>query len=169
MPMAATIVAQISATATTLRWVIRFCGKKGTIIHDAHPWRILVFPLCRSSPELGSARLADHSASRGGSEGSESANASRHEAEMEVYADACVTTCYPSPASQQQDEEGLSPAAEERPSAMDDATPTEQSALASSSPASSVGYGQSAAKPRRAGESTAARRWSGDLGTCDAH
>ena len=33
------------------------CGKKGTIIHDAHPWRILVFPLCRSSPELGSARL----------------------------------------------------------------------------------------------------------------
>jgi hypothetical protein len=59
------------------------CGKKGTIIHDAHPWRILGFPLCRSNPELGSARLADHSASRGGAEGSESASPSRHEAEME--------------------------------------------------------------------------------------
>ena len=71
--------------------------------------------------------------------------------------------------SQQQAGEGPSPAAEERSSARDDAAPTEQSALASSSPASSVGYGQGAAKPRRAGESTAARRWSGDLGTCDAH
>ena len=88
---------------------------------------------------------------------------------MEVYADASVATCYPSPASQLQAGEGPSPAAEERSSAMDDATPTEQSALASSSAAGSVGYGRGAAKPRRAGESTAAGRWSGNLGACDAH
>ena len=52
---------------------------------------------------------------------------------MEVYADASVATCYPSPASQLQAGEGPSPAAEERSSAMDDAAPTEQSAFASSS------------------------------------
>src|SRR6516162_2340367 len=90
MPMPATIVAQISATATTLRWVIRSAVKRELLFMTLIPGEFSFFhfvaPLNQVQRACGSRRES------WGTEGSESARASGHEAEMEVYADACVTT-----------------------------------------------------------------------------